>query len=255
MLNCAFLRVPRPLRGWLCRCLARVRPAPQTAKNLVLAGVGSMTLVDDTPVAEAAPGNFLVDHDADRSMRQAEALPFFRTPVLILLRGKRRCLYIAPQRSTRLSLSLSVAEASVATLAEMNPLVRTASPVPPHTAPVPAARNGVASQGKGSGCLWMRPFLLRSLLTVVVVFFLARSVQVQVKVARGDPAKQSADFFRDFDVCVLFGRAYNEQVRTALVVVLACARLLSCVNVFVASPELATYPQQLGCGCGSTRIR
>lgn len=34
------------------------------AKNVVLAGVGSVTLADDTPAARAAPGNFLVPANA-----------------------------------------------------------------------------------------------------------------------------------------------------------------------------------------------
>lgn len=55
------------------------------AKNIVLAGVGSMTLVDDTPCSSGAHGNFLVPHDVDHSK--------------------------------------TVAEASVATLQDMNPLV------------------------------------------------------------------------------------------------------------------------------------
>ncbi len=50
----------------------------------MLAGVGSVTLVDDTPCSAAAPGNFLVPHDAKDQ---------------------------------------TVAEACVATLKEMNPLV------------------------------------------------------------------------------------------------------------------------------------
>jgi molybdopterin/thiamine biosynthesis adenylyltransferase len=59
-------------------------PPPQVAKNIILAGVGSVTLVDDTPSSAAAPGNFLVSHDAKDK---------------------------------------TVAEACVATLQEMNPLV------------------------------------------------------------------------------------------------------------------------------------
>jgi ubiquitin-like 1-activating enzyme E1 A len=56
----------------------------QVAKNIVLAGVGSVTLVDDTPCSSTPPGNFLVPHDAKDK---------------------------------------TVAEACVATLQEMNPLV------------------------------------------------------------------------------------------------------------------------------------
>lgn len=37
--------------------------------------------------------------------------------------------------------------------------------------------------------------------------------QVHVKVAKGDPAKQPPEFFRGFDVCVLFGRPFKDQVR------------------------------------------
>lgn len=54
------------------------------AKNIVLAGVGSVTLVDDALCSAAAPGNFLVAHDTNAQ---------------------------------------TVAEACVATLNEMNPLV------------------------------------------------------------------------------------------------------------------------------------
>ncbi|KAK9825166.1 hypothetical protein WJX81_000917 [Elliptochloris bilobata] len=60
--------------------------AAEVAKNIVLAGVGSLTLVDDTPSSAGAPYNFLVPADADPAQ--------------------------------------SVAEASAATLREMNPLVR-----------------------------------------------------------------------------------------------------------------------------------
>ena len=60
---------------------------PQVAKNLVLAGVGALTVMDDRPRASAPPGNFLVPHDADAT---------------------------------------TVAAASAATLAEMNPLARAA---------------------------------------------------------------------------------------------------------------------------------
>lgn len=44
-----------------------VLPMSQVAKNIVLAGVGSVTLVDDTPCAQRDPGNFLVLADADGS--------------------------------------------------------------------------------------------------------------------------------------------------------------------------------------------
>lgn len=58
----------------------------QVGKNLVLAGVGSLSLVDDTPCGDCASGNFLVPADVDPAC--------------------------------------TVAEASVATLREMNPLVK-----------------------------------------------------------------------------------------------------------------------------------
>ncbi|KAL4523103.1 hypothetical protein Ndes2526A_g07814 [Nannochloris sp. 'desiccata'] len=58
--------------------------AAEVAKNIILAGVGSVTLVDDTPCSASSPGNFLVPHDAKDK---------------------------------------TVAEACVATLQEMNPLV------------------------------------------------------------------------------------------------------------------------------------
>ena len=61
----------------------------QVAKNIVLAGVGSVVLVDDAPVGSHAPGNFLVHADAETD--------------------------------------LTVAEASVATLQDMNPLVKVSS--------------------------------------------------------------------------------------------------------------------------------
>ncbi|KAL4450085.1 hypothetical protein ABPG77_010754 [Micractinium sp. CCAP 211/92] len=60
--------------------------AAEVAKNIVLAGVGSVTLVDDTPCSARPPSNFLVPADA-----AAES---------------------------------TVAEACVATLQEMNPFVR-----------------------------------------------------------------------------------------------------------------------------------
>lgn len=40
--------------------------------------------------------------------------------------------------------------------------------------------------------------------------------QVAVKVATGDPAQQSPEFFRDYDVCVFFGRSFREQARWLL---------------------------------------
>ncbi|KAL6767458.1 SAE1 [Auxenochlorella protothecoides x Auxenochlorella symbiontica] len=45
----------------------------EVAKNIVLAGVGSVTLVDDTPCAQRDPGNFLVLADADCSRTVAQA--------------------------------------------------------------------------------------------------------------------------------------------------------------------------------------
>ncbi|KFM28330.1 SUMO-activating enzyme subunit 1B-1 [Auxenochlorella protothecoides] len=45
----------------------------EVAKNIVLAGVGSVTLVDDTPCAQRDPGNFLVLADADGSRTVAQA--------------------------------------------------------------------------------------------------------------------------------------------------------------------------------------
>ncbi|KAK9815937.1 hypothetical protein WJX72_012289 [[Myrmecia] bisecta] len=60
--------------------------AAEVAKNIVLAGVGSLTLMDDSPCSTCPPGNFLVPADA--------------TP------------------------TQSVAEVSVQTLQEMNPLVK-----------------------------------------------------------------------------------------------------------------------------------
>ncbi|CAD7696785.1 unnamed protein product [Ostreobium quekettii] len=59
--------------------------AAEVAKNIVLAGVGSLSLMDDTPCSSGALGNFLIPANVDGSM--------------------------------------SVASASVVTLQEMNPLV------------------------------------------------------------------------------------------------------------------------------------
>jgi hypothetical protein len=55
-----------------------VRPA-QVMKNVVLAGVGQVTLMDECAVADAAPGNFLVPCDADPSLTCA---PLRRVPTL-----------------------------------------------------------------------------------------------------------------------------------------------------------------------------
>ena len=43
--------------------------ALQVAKNIVLAGVGSLALMDDTACSAADPGNFLVPADADLKSR------------------------------------------------------------------------------------------------------------------------------------------------------------------------------------------
>ncbi|GAB4814279.1 hypothetical protein N2152v2_001325 [Parachlorella kessleri] len=45
----------------------------RVAKNIVLAGVGSVTLVDDTPCERRAPGNFLIPADAQPDQTVAEA--------------------------------------------------------------------------------------------------------------------------------------------------------------------------------------
>lgn len=42
----------------------------QLCKNLTLAGVGSLTLVDDTPCARAPKGNFLVPCDSPPAARR-----------------------------------------------------------------------------------------------------------------------------------------------------------------------------------------
>ncbi|EFN54772.1 hypothetical protein CHLNCDRAFT_134704 [Chlorella variabilis] len=69
--------------------------AAEVAKNIVLAGVGSVTLVDDTPCSRRPLSNFLIPGDAPAD-------------------------------------PITVAEASVATLAEMNPFVKVAAlPGPP----------------------------------------------------------------------------------------------------------------------------
>ena len=41
----------------------------QVAKNIVLAGVGSLSLMDNTLCASADPDNFLVPHDAKHQAR------------------------------------------------------------------------------------------------------------------------------------------------------------------------------------------
>ena len=52
-------------RAWL--------PREQVAKNVVLAGVGSVTLLDDTPCSEASPANFLIPADTDATQRCTSA--------------------------------------------------------------------------------------------------------------------------------------------------------------------------------------
>jgi hypothetical protein len=47
----------------------------QVAKNIVLAGVGSVTLVDDRPANQAPPGNFLVAAHAASGSDRRVALP------------------------------------------------------------------------------------------------------------------------------------------------------------------------------------
>ena len=65
----------RQLRLWGAETQLRLRAAralvvgaralgAEVAKNLVLAGVGSVSLLDNAPAARAAPGNFLVPCDA-----------------------------------------------------------------------------------------------------------------------------------------------------------------------------------------------
>ena len=52
---------------------ARAAPRRQMCKNICLAGVGSLSLLDGTPAARAAPGNFLVPSDAPHDMRRARS--------------------------------------------------------------------------------------------------------------------------------------------------------------------------------------
>ena len=49
--------------------------ASQVAKNIVLAGCGRLTLIDDTPCSQAAPGNFLVPAAAPPDARCCSSLP------------------------------------------------------------------------------------------------------------------------------------------------------------------------------------
>lgn len=46
----------------------------QVAKNIVLAGVGSLALMDATKCASADPGNFLIPADADPAIRYTAQL-------------------------------------------------------------------------------------------------------------------------------------------------------------------------------------
>lgn len=46
--------------------------AAEVAKNIALAGIGSLSLMDDTPCSSADPGNFLLSADAKRNSSVAE---------------------------------------------------------------------------------------------------------------------------------------------------------------------------------------
>ncbi|EFJ44580.1 hypothetical protein VOLCADRAFT_95199 [Volvox carteri f. nagariensis] len=90
--------------------------AAEVAKNIVLAGVGTVALVDDTPASAAAPGNFLVEPCTASASASASA-----------------------------ENSRSVAEVSAATLQAMNPLVSVrVEPGPPSAAALLAATGAPA---------------------------------------------------------------------------------------------------------------
>ena len=62
-----------------CKCqhcqYAESAGAPQVAKNITLAGVGSLSLLDGTPCSpDAAPCNFLIPADFKASQRSAPSL-------------------------------------------------------------------------------------------------------------------------------------------------------------------------------------
>lgn len=140
----------------------------QVAKNVVLAGAGVVSLIDDTPVSQMNAPTFLVAHDTDQSSRCS------CTPSSLLDHGKNTlqvaCEVLMLQSccfgveaaeqgrpSSRHSRSRnrytasdtcsarSVATASAATLQEMNPHVRVQAlpgscppPPPPRRPPSPA---------------------------------------------------------------------------------------------------------------------
>jgi len=54
--------------------VCRSQASPQLCKNIVLAGVGKLTLYDDTPCGALAGGSFLVAHDAG-AVRRAAPVP------------------------------------------------------------------------------------------------------------------------------------------------------------------------------------
>lgn len=87
--------------------------ASQVCKNITLAGVGSLTLVDDTPCAEAPPGCFLVPHDTAPDARCAHPLACFSPSMAACI----FCLIVLP-------CACRVADACAATLSEMNPFVK-----------------------------------------------------------------------------------------------------------------------------------
>ena len=59
---CALFAARIWYKGWL-------RNHAQVAKNVTLAGVGSVTLMDDTPCSDAARANFLIPADAEAAQR------------------------------------------------------------------------------------------------------------------------------------------------------------------------------------------
>ena len=113
---------------WLIPPTVLYYPAPpQAAKNIALAGVGSLLLLDPTPsTAESAACNFLVPADAGASERCED---YSACPCLATC-SMHMPLHLMAHACMHASLCHvlchphSVAEASAATLREMNPLVK-----------------------------------------------------------------------------------------------------------------------------------
>lgn len=107
----------------------------QVAKNVVLAGVGAVTLVDDTPCSRRSLSNFLVGSTTpdDTTCGLARSLA---SPLCELTYLHFPTAFSNPR--LRLLHPCRVAEASVATLQEMNPFVKVAAlPGPPEAVLAP----------------------------------------------------------------------------------------------------------------------